>query len=92
MSNRAVVTPNPLIEPYLNLHLSHREAVKRLVATLSDEEMEQVLVLFNVNNLKDIPYEFWPVAPAVRLAIKAEKKHRTEREAHRTSLIGSTPE
>ena len=79
---------DPLIEPFALIHLNYREAVARQVAGLTDEELNQVLVLFTHTNLINIPSEFWPVAGKVRHFIQAEQKRRAAREANLETLTG----
>lgn len=60
------------------------------MAGLTDEELDQVLVLFHHQNLGSIPHEFWPVAPRVRHFIQTEKATRQKRAAALEALSGES--
>lgn len=76
-----VPPPDPLIAPFLAAHLDYREVLRQRVSLLDDEELDRLVVLFHHQNLINIPYEFWAVAPRVRTFIKDEKARRQRRAA-----------
>jgi hypothetical protein len=84
----AITAVDPLIEPFLTVHLNYREAIGKTVAGLTDDELAQVADLFLFDNLRNLPNEFWPVAPRVRVFIAKEQASRAERQTNLKTLYG----
>ena len=58
------------------------------MASLTDDELDGVYALFDRTNHKNIPIEFWFLAPKVRVLIQDEKARRAERQANLEALTG----
>ena len=67
--------------PFYLVDLNFREALRTTLMPLSDEELQEVHDLFARTNHKDIPMEFWFLAPKVRILIRAEQSRRAKRAA-----------
>ena len=79
--------PDPLIMPFLNELLIYREGLRRLVQSLTDEELIKVYDLFRPENSRDLPVEFWGVSFLVRARIRVEQRRRAA--AAEASLSGA---
>lgn len=86
MATDAPAEINPLIAPFLAAHLDYREVLRSRVEALEDDELAQVLDLFDHRNLGAIPTEFWPVASRVRAFIRREVTFRANRKAAITEV------
>ena len=70
------VTDNPLFQPFLTALLDYREAVRRRVEMLTDDELVQVYDLFAPDNAHRLPIEFWNASFTVRGRIRFEQRRR----------------
>jgi hypothetical protein len=76
-----VTAPDPLIAPFLAAHLDYREVLRQRVSLLEDDELVRVAELFHHTNLRNIPMEFWVVAPRVRVFVRDEQECRARYDA-----------
>jgi len=70
------MTTDPLLSPFLSALLDYREVIRQRVEMLTDEELDQVYLLFGRENLKNVPAEFWAASFSVRARIKVEQRRR----------------
>lgn len=67
--------------PFYIVEEQTRASIEKLLAPLSDDQLDEILNLFHASNHSNIPFRYWGIAVRVRVLILREQKKRKESEA-----------
>ena len=67
---------DPVLAPFFLIHLEYKERLDSRVKSLTDDELSNVIDLFEYDNYKNIPREFWLVGALVRARCRRELEKR----------------